>query len=494
MIDKISDEFILGIELEDNIFDGSKVVGSFYKNTGSLEVLNYDGQYSDLVGQEIIITDKGTWYLNKIEYNEADDTAEFEIYDLSHRFDNTYVDVFVSGMTIYEWLQTICNKLDITLGVTSFPNSDYVLETSPYVDSVWTYRNVVQMIAEAGGCFAKFENDELVIRYFNLLDIIAVADWVELSTEDSSEPVNVVVLGNDLEDNIMYPTIIPDNPVELSIDNNEILYLDREGMIQAIYNNVVGTFVTPFSISFEEGMQIGTVKSGVLLSTINKDNEIINVKTMNISSKYTGIWTYTIVAEIPTETETEYQYAGTITTTINETKATVDKANQEIELLVSTTTTQTTQISELSEDLQDTTDNLSNYETVENVNAVRNEVSLLIDSQNATITAIEDIQTNGVSQTVTETGFTFGTDGLIIEDESTLKNTIDTNGILVTEKTTGVEQELLFAGYDSEKNIAQVRSANIEISNHTSLGSMIRFEPSSDEDNTSKMSVFWIGG
>lgn len=500
MIDKISNEFILGIELEDNIFDGSKVVGSFYKNTGSLEVLNYDGQYSDLVGQEITIEDKGTWYLNKIENNEADDTAEFELYDLSYRFDTTYVDLFESGMTVYEWLEAICNECGVELGSTSFPNSTYELSTSPFVDETWTYRNVVQMIAEAGGCFAKFENDELIIRYFSTTEILLVADWTELTTEDSSDPINIVVLGNDLEDNIMYPSTTPDNPVELSIDNNEILYLDRETMIIPIYDNVEGTFVTPFSISFEQGMvTLGNVKSGIILNTINKDYQVVSLKTMNITATYNGVWGYVITAEIPTETETEYQYAGTITKTVNETSATVDKLNGEIILYVSETTTNFETISgQLSDQLNEITglqDSLNNYATSDDLLTLTTSVEQQI-SNTYSKTEVQEIITgtaeDGTTVTVLANSImTVDIDGLTMDsDNSSTKTVMQPDNFSILDKTGSSDTVLFTAKFDEDLGETVVESDNLSVDRYINLMGVGRIEKYTDENNNVGVGLF----
>ena len=101
---------------------------------------------------------------------------------------------------------------------------------------------------------------------------------------------------------------------------------------------------------------------------------------------------------------------------------------------------------------QDIIGKLDGYATVENVTEVTNRVENLTTSTEQAINIIEDIQVNGVSQVHTETGFTFGKDGLEIEKSNAPTGSkLDEAGLEIKDKTSAAESTQFYSGYVDEE-------------------------------------------
>lgn len=101
---------------------------------------------------------------------------------------------------------------------------------------------------------------------------------------------------------------------------------------------------------------------------------------------------------------------------------------------------------------QDIIGKLDGYATVENVTEVTNRVENLTTSTEQVTTIVEDIQVNGVSQVHTETGFTFGKDGLEIEKSNAPTGSkLDEAGLEIKDKTSAAESTQFYSGYVDEE-------------------------------------------
>lgn len=101
---------------------------------------------------------------------------------------------------------------------------------------------------------------------------------------------------------------------------------------------------------------------------------------------------------------------------------------------------------------QDIIGKLDGYATVENVTEVTNRVENLTTSTEQAINIIEDIQTNGVNQVHTETGYTFDKDGLEIEKTNAPTGSkLDEAGLEIKDKTSAAETTQFYSGYVDEE-------------------------------------------
>lgn len=339
LIDGVNDADIQKFEIDDSVVSDKQAVGAFNLNLASIKLINPNKRYNSLNNQWID-TQMGRLYVYEAPETQGDVTIELKCYDLAYKFDIAYTDVVEFPATVSEWLNAICEHIEVGLATPVFPNSDVVLEERPYLPEDASFRDAVREIAGAAGSFAQIINNELHIRWFDTASPIELSDWFELTQEEHVDAVNAVVLGRgDLEDNIVYPTEAPDDAHELRIDDNQILFQRERETIEAIYNQVVGFEYRIFKLRF---IGLKDAKAGQAIRYHDIDGELISSYIMTNSLSFCGgdyndpeAWESKVSAVRLKETNTHFEYAGSIIKTLHNTEAKVDKTNQRIELEVS---------------------------------------------------------------------------------------------------------------------------------------------------------------
>lgn len=363
MIDGVLNRDVLSFEIEKSCIDDKKVIGSFQKNSATIELLNPDNKYSNLKGT-YINTYKGTFYVDDIEPIQEKIKIKLSCYDLAQKFEKLYdSSKFTFPLTLKAWRNAICTEVGVEYDNTDFPNSDYELSNEPYIKKDATYKDVIKLIAQAGSCWTIIDyDDKLYFNWFNNT-LIEVQDWFDLTTEDEpTDPVNIVVLGRGVvEDNVIYPETEPANPKEIRIDSNDILDLNRKKMIVPIYNQVKDFKYTVFSmktIGFLNAKIGNKIKYPDLYNN-KKESYIMCHKLTFLGGDYSDKRNYTSQFEAVEldETSTNYKYAESIEERIDKTEIITNKLNGEIRSI----TTKVTKVTNTANDaLQKANDGLSN--------------------------------------------------------------------------------------------------------------------------------------
>lgn len=371
IISEVQDRDIQGFELEDKIHDGENVVGCFYKNTGLVNLINIHKQYDSYKGKDINIEDFGKWHIEDITPQQEKINIQLKLFDLSYKFDEEYdPSIITFPCTNIEWAEAVCNKVGVEFGSTAFPNSSLVLEEQPYLPDKATYRDVIKMISQSAGCYAKVDRDnKLYIRWFEDTTV-EIDDFFELSQEPETESINMIVLGRgSVEDNIEFPIQKPENPKELRIDDNQILYFKREEGIVPIYNQIVGFKFYPFKMrtyglpDLKAGMKVKYHDiDGLEVETYVMYHKIVfNGGTGENKSYSSNIESYELK-----ETSTKHQYAGTIEKRVTNTERICDKNSNEIKDIVEQQQGIKTQTNVITQTLENTTLKIENIENETN--------------------------------------------------------------------------------------------------------------------------------
>ena len=112
-------------------------------------------------------------YGNYIVYSseKQEDTLSYKItcYDkmLYSMKDYEHVEV-TYPITIYEYLKAVCNKIGLQMKETNFANMSRQLPSDLFNGLGYTYRDVLDQIAETtGGCICMTLDDKVEVRYIN---------------------------------------------------------------------------------------------------------------------------------------------------------------------------------------------------------------------------------------------------------------------------------------------------------------------------------------
>lgn len=230
---------------------------------------------------------------------------------------------------------------------------------------------------------------------------------------------------------------------------------------------------------------------GDKLALITKDGATVNTYLLNDTISYNGAlsqkteWAYT-------ESETVSSNPTTLGETLKQTYAKVDKANKQVDILVSETEANKSAISSLQINTENITASVQNIEksTQEALESVNSDIETLTSKVEMQMTA-EDVNIaikseldNGVSKVETTTGFKFDETGLnISKADSEMKTNINEDGMSVYRN----DDEVLTA--DNEG----VKAYNLHAKTYMIIGSTSRFEDY-EKDGEKRTGCFWIGG
>lgn len=445
MIENVLDRDVLSFEIEKSCIEEKKVIGSFQKNTATIELLNPENKYSNLKGV-YINTYKGTFFVNDISPIQEDIKIKLSCYDLTHKFDIPYEnDKFVFPMTLKEWKNAICNELDIEYDDSAFPNSDYQLSSEPYIKKDATYKDVIKLIAQASSCWAIIDyDDKLYFNWFKDDNLVEVEDWFDLTTEDNpSDPVNIVVLGRGVvEDNVIYPETEPENPKEIRIDSNDILDIDRKGMIVPIYNQVNGFKYIVFNMKTRGFLnaKVGDKIKYPDLYGDAKESYIMQHTLAFLGGDYTDERNYTSRFEAVEldETNTNYKYAESIEERIDKTEIKTNKLEGEITAVTQKTT-------EISDDLN------NNYYSKTNVN------EMIMNSANGVTNTFSEAGGNNI---IRNSHLNYPSEEKITKKETGNPVKIEKAKQIDTLKLNGYTRQKTYSGKNKNINAENVKASS----------------------------------
>lgn len=319
-------------------------------------------------------------------------------------------------------------------------------------------------------------NDNLVFKRLDrdgeAVKTISKANYITLDSS-TNKRLQTICNATELGDNVSASITeigstqyVRDNPFwELREDIAELL--------EDAKNAICGITINQFNCNWRGDLAL---EIGDKIALVTKDNNTVISYLLNDVITYNGglnqasEWQYTDVEE----SESNPNNLGDA---IKQTFAKVDKANKQINLLVSEVAANNSSISSL----QMSTDAI-------NAN-VQKDINELTNKVNATMTA-EDVKleiqselSNGVDKVTTKTGFTFDDEGLTVsKDGSEMTTTIDEDGMTVYRDS----EEMLKANNEG------VIAYNLHAKTYLIVGESSRFEDY-EKDGETRTGCFWIG-
>jgi hypothetical protein len=319
--------------------------------TGTL--LNY--KYGLKVNNVFEYLDYGDYIVYKVEKKEDSKTYTITCYDkmlyamkTNEQFNITY------PIKIKAYLQKLATKIGLELEDTTFYNQDLYINEELYVGLEYTYRDILDQIAQAtGSAIIINSSGKLEVIYPNNTGDTIDENYIKDSNVDFGEnygAINTVVLsrsgGSDkislsqpenLPDNQKIPVVIEDN--QILAFNNRALFLS--GILQALYGltyaicDYSSTGIMYYDFYDKYNVHIGNNTYACLM--LNDEQVISNGIVENIH------------ADMPEQAELDYTKMDKTDIRINQTYSIVDKQNQVIEQVVSNVSTQNNKISTLTQ-------------------------------------------------------------------------------------------------------------------------------------------------
>ena len=327
-------------------------------------------KYGLLVNGEYEYLDYGTYIVYSSERKEDTRSYEIKCYDkmLWSMKDYEKLDV-TYPCTIVKFINTLCKKLGYTLGTTDFANKDRQLKDDVFDGINYTFRDVLDDLAEATASTIYVKDSTLILGQPNDKDIVLdTENNLTIITEESQEisvegvsygesptanatfeensfkdinvnfgakygPINSIVLSRSAgSDNVFLQdedSIKANGLCELKISDNQIMNQnDRSDYLQEILSTLDGlTYYindyTSTGIMYLDLLDVYSVKIGDHVY----DKCIMLNDEQNITQ---GLEEY-IETNEPEQSETDYKKADKTDQKLNQTTLIVDKQAQQIQ-------------------------------------------------------------------------------------------------------------------------------------------------------------------
>lgn len=392
------------------------------------------------------------------------------------------------------------NQLAVATKIAAFLNAGLLINSDTFYDELMyeeganlegteTLRQVLDALAEASQTIYYINsNDELVFKRLDrdgaALYTITKDEYFTLDSGDNrrlSRVCHTTVLGDNVEAKLPVSgttQYMRDNP-----------FLDLRGdigpLMDAALERVGGLSINQFECEWRGNP---VIEIGDKIGLVVKDDKAATSFLLDDLLEYDGSlrqrtqWRY----EDTSDTDANPSSLGDY---LNQTKATVDKVNQQIGLVASKTEGNTQELAQI----QLTTNNIqaevSRIETQTNdaIGELQEELTTLSKRVNASITA-EDIQfliettlQNGIDKVITQTGYVFDENGLTIsKSDSEMATQITEDGMTVSRNG----QTVLTANNEG------VIATNLHANTYLWIGKYSRFE----DYEPSRTGCFWVGG
>lgn len=446
-------------------------------------VLTY--QFGVKVNGEYEYLNFGNYVVYKAEKQE--DTGSFKLtcYDKMLYSMKDYVDIGIQyPITIRDYTKKICEFLGLNFKNANeeFANYDKIIPNELYLnannDSIgYTFRDVFDELAQVTASMICInENDEVEIRYINdtgdIIDEEYLKD-VNVNFGEKYGPINSIVLSRSGESDNVYlkdnDSVEANGLIELKIIDNQIMnfnnrdeflpdILEKLNGLEYYLNDYSSTGVTYYDICDRYNVKIGDNT----YSCVMFNDEILVTQGLEEN----------IFTEMPKETQTDYTKADTTDRKINQVYIIVNKQNGTINSLVSSVESVNTTINN---NYQEIIEKFNGYVPQNDFVTLENSVQQ-IQTDTYTKTEINTKLTDGSVTKVMTTSGVFDENGMHYEKtDAPTKTTINEKGVEVS-STTGLGEELLYAGYDENLNDTIVRTSNLTVRKYFVIGANSRFE------------------
>lgn len=303
---------------------------------GNYEMLNY-----------------GNYVVYKSVKKEDTNTYELTCYDkmLYSMKQNEELNI-TYPISIKNYLQTICNKIGLTLKASSFQNENMMIQNELYLGLDYTYRDILDEIAQAtGSIICLDENDEVYVKYpTQTNDTIDEEFLKDVNVEFGQKygVINSIVLSRAGESDNVYlrdeDSVAENGLTEVKIVDNQIMnFNNRSDYLQGILNALNGLY---YYINDFNSTGILYYEVGDLYNIRIGENTYQCLMLNDEANITTGIEEF-IHTDMPEQSETDYTKADKTDRRINQTNLVVDKQNQIIQGVITNVSEQSEKISQV---------------------------------------------------------------------------------------------------------------------------------------------------
>ena len=422
------------------------------------------------------------FYISEVTRDENTNELTVKAYDIIHKAKSHTVSELnlEAPYTIGDVVSAIVGFLGVSFSYDTITREAFNTEypTGANFDGAETLREVLDAIAEATQTIY-FVNNSNALTFKHLKKdadpvlTIRKADYFELKSKEN-RTLAEICSATELGDNI---TTTTGNPGETQYVRDNPFWELREDIPTLLDNAIAvigGITLNQFECKWRGNY---LVEPGDKIAFVTKDDNTVISYLMDEKYTYNGGYSAETKWEYGKEDETESN-PNTIGGALKQTFAKVDKANKQIELVVSEVEGYSESISRIEMNTENITASVSKMD--EEVSDLSREVSAKMSAEDVSI-SIQTAMGEGVERVTTTTGFTFNEEGLHISKEnSEITTSITEDGMTVYRN----DDEVLTAD-----NLG-VKAEDLHATTFLIIGNNSRLE----DYNSNRTGCFWIGG
>ena len=370
----ISNDDIISIQIQEDLVSGDTFeIGTFQTRSATVELINksktgnsygnLEGQYFDVfIGIKLTPTSSQTesskmGHFRVVKQTNKGQTVTLEMEDASTLFDVKLDQTKITyPATLQQIAQKVCQQVKVSIAsytYNNFLNYDYVIQEDPHLDENTTCRQVIAMIAELAGGYAKMDNDGN-LTFFNLeknsiftnfagdplayidnnIKTGVVADNLidknlYFSLDTSQNETSMITKVSMLVDNI-FSERGNDSGKNYIIDNKLITTHENRELLKSIYEKINGLCYTTMSCDWigDSSYEIGD--NVVIYDGKRYYNTFIMHQTLNYNGGLTSSRSATGLSKEQDLTMNE----GYIEQQVKRAKVSIDFMNEQIDMRV----------------------------------------------------------------------------------------------------------------------------------------------------------------
>ena len=344
-------------------------------------------------------------------------------------------------------------------------------------------RVVLEALAEFSGCICYCTaGNQIKFRVLSntVDDTISADNYFTLSIEDEVT-LTQVASSTELNDNLVsgvegYTQVLWDNPF-LSLRDDAATLLDE------IADKVLNLVSSPVNFSWR-GSPFYEIGDYIQINTAKGETKY--VRYLGETLTYYGGLRSNIIWQNG-QSENIHGQANTIGNLISQTSAKIDKANQRIQLAVTTVEGMDARVTEMELNTEGVKASVSNMSTTfsemdERIANLTQKVEATMTAEEINIAIQESVENvDSATKVTTTTGFKFDEEGLTVsKSDSEIATQITEDGMKITKTGTEV----------LDVNNRGVSARNLQATTFLIIGQNSRFE---DYENNTRTGCFWIG-
>ena len=329
-------------ELNDDCYDEGNFIGTFifkelrFETSNEYDFKKKEFEYYKVVNGESVKI--GTFITTEITDNDTEETIKVVAMDYGLKTQVEYTSKLNYGsgnVTLLDVWNENCEMSGLKSGITSFTNSNFIVDSDQFSGTGATRRDVFIAIAQSSCDYVKVANDDKIYLVLSEETDEVIEEYTDLEDKRDTQPINAVSLGmSQVEGEVV--TKIADGVSEknanwLVINDNPFAYNQekRQQLINGIFNKINGFGYSAFKTetSFKPYLTCGD-----LVKFKRKDGVLVNSIILRYKHNFDNI---TLQAPSIIKATVNYLMPESAIDIAKRTEFIVDKQNQEIQLLAS---------------------------------------------------------------------------------------------------------------------------------------------------------------